>query len=121
MKAGTGIGFGAIAGALLGACLPLHAADTYWQHDPATPGDWFDDANWTSSVPTAADNAYIDNGGSGLDAKLQPGIDDMLITLKEKGYQRGRDFEWVCEPDAPHFETAWARRLPSALRLLLGK
>jgi predicted alpha/beta superfamily hydrolase len=64
---------------------------------------------------------YIDNGGDKLDTRLQPGVDDMLATLEEKGYHRGRDFECVREPDAPHFETAWARRLPVALKLLLGR
>jgi predicted alpha/beta superfamily hydrolase len=63
---------------------------------------------------------YIDDGGIELEARLQPGIDAMLAVLENKGYHRGRDFEWVHEPDAPHFETAWARRLPAALQLLLG-
>jgi len=40
------------------------AEDTYWQHDPATPGDWFDPANWTAGVPAVGDAAYIDNGGA---------------------------------------------------------
>ncbi len=36
---------------------------TVWQHDAATPGDWFVDANWTLGVPTSEDGAVIDNGG----------------------------------------------------------
>jgi len=43
---------------------PAHAADTYWQHDPAEPADWSDPANWTAGVPSDSDNAYIDNGGT---------------------------------------------------------
>ncbi len=36
---------------------------TVWQHDPATPGDWFVDENWTQGVPTSEDGAEIDNDG----------------------------------------------------------
>jgi len=43
---------------------PVHAVSTYWQHDPATPGDWFDPANWSNWMPTAAYWAYINNGGA---------------------------------------------------------
>ena len=40
--------------------------DTYWQHDPGSPGDWFDPANWTAGVPSSVtyDEAYIENGGT---------------------------------------------------------
>jgi len=37
---------------------------TEWQHDPATPGDWFTPANWTLGVPGTTDYAVIDNGGT---------------------------------------------------------
>ena len=40
-------------------------ADTYWQHDPATPGDWFDPLNWSlGAIPTDNDFVYIDNIGT---------------------------------------------------------
>ncbi|MCD4699849.1 MAG: hypothetical protein K8R91_04675, partial [Phycisphaerae bacterium] len=42
------------------------ADETWWQHDPATPGDWFDDANWTSGVPGLEDYASIYNGGTAV-------------------------------------------------------
>ena len=38
--------------------------DTYWQHDPATPGDWFDPLNWSNGVPMFLSKAYIDNNGT---------------------------------------------------------
>ncbi len=44
------------------------AAQTYWQ---GTTGDWFDPANWDSSVPTADDTAYISNGGT---AEITTGV-----------------------------------------------
>jgi predicted alpha/beta superfamily hydrolase len=42
------------------------------------------------------------------------------ILLVQKGYQPGRDLLYVEELRALHHETAWARRLPGALRFLLG-
>jgi len=44
--------------------LPLAADDTRWQHDPATPGDWFDEANWTKGLPDPQDYTKIENGGT---------------------------------------------------------
>ena len=42
------------------------AAATYWQHDPAEPGRWFEPDNWTAGVPTASMAAYVENGGTAL-------------------------------------------------------
>ena len=42
---------------------PAGALETFWQHDPATPGDWFEASNWTEGVPGLQDYAYINNGG----------------------------------------------------------
>ncbi len=41
-----------------GMCL---ADETWWQHDPATPGDWFDETNWSAGVPSLEDSAYVHN------------------------------------------------------------
>ena len=40
--------------------------------------------------------------------------------LQEMGYQEGRDLRYVEDKGAGHSEAAWARRLPEALRFLLG-
>ena len=47
---------------------PARAVDTYWQHDPAEPGDWADPANWTEGLPDRSmyNAAYIDNGGTAV-------------------------------------------------------
>ena len=39
-------------------------AATYWQYDPATPGDWFHLGNWDDGLPTSSVDAYIDNNGT---------------------------------------------------------
>ncbi|PTX15224.1 enterochelin esterase-like enzyme [Pontibacter mucosus] len=61
---------------------------------------------------------YIDNGGVELEEQLQPGIDEMLQTLKQKGYREGKDYTWVKDDKAKHFESAWGKRMPQALQLL---
>ena len=45
----------------------------------------------------------------------------MLTTLKAKGYEEGKDFEFVRDPAAKHFEADWAKRFPRALMMVLGK
>lgn len=64
---------------------------------------------------------YIDNGGIDLEARLQPGIDEMLEALQQKGYRNGKDYTWVLDKNALHNEAAWAKRMPGALLFMLGK
>lgn len=64
---------------------------------------------------------YIDNGGVGLETILQPGCEAMLKALNDKGYKKGKDYFWVHAPTANHFESDWAKRMPQALLLLLGR
>lgn len=40
------------------------ATATYWQHNPATSGDWFDPANWNNGKPLSNVDGYINNGGT---------------------------------------------------------
>lgn len=69
----------------------------------------------TSDLPRQPVFLYIDIGGVGLEANLQPGVDAMLTALKAKGLKEGSDFAYVRDPDAKHFEAAWAKRFPAAL------
>lgn len=64
---------------------------------------------------------YIDIGGVGLETQLQPGVDEMIAALKAKGYTEGKDFVYVRDPAAKHFEADWAKRFPNALMLSLSK
>lgn len=63
---------------------------------------------------------YFDNGGVGLDANLQPGLDAMLSALNKQGYKEGKDYMLVIDKDADHNETAWAKRAGNALLYILG-
>jgi predicted alpha/beta superfamily hydrolase len=44
----------------------------------------------------------------------------MHALLLEKGYREGQDLRYVEEEEGIHHESAWARRLPDALRFLLS-
>lgn len=61
---------------------------------------------------------YIDNGGVGLEKSLQPGADEMLSALKDKGYVEGKDVYWFSDEKAEHNETAWAKRVYRFLEFL---
>ena len=61
---------------------------------------------------------YIDNGGIGLEKQLQPGVDEMLLALKDKGFKEGRDLLFFKEPEAEHNESAWAKRVYRFLEFL---
>lgn len=63
---------------------------------------------------------YVDNGGVGLDAQLQPGIDDMLKVLQSKGFTLGKNLVWVKDEKADHNERAWAARIANPLLLFYG-
>lgn len=58
---------------------------------------------------------YINNGGVGLDAQLQPGVNAMLAALQRKGYMEGKDIKYVPDIKANHSETSWAKRFPEAI------
>lgn len=62
---------------------------------------------------------YIDNGGIGLETQLQPGIDEMMTALKQKGYKEGKDYFYTIDSGAKHFESDWAKRFPNAIRITL--
>lgn len=64
---------------------------------------------------------YIDNGGIGLEERLQPGIDEMAAALKEKGYEEGGDLMYIVDVKAEHNEKAWANRAALPLKFLFGK
>jgi predicted alpha/beta superfamily hydrolase len=61
---------------------------------------------------------YMINGGVGLEAILQPGIDEMLSILNSKGLLENEHWIFKQELEARHFEADWARQFPDALRTL---
>ena len=64
---------------------------------------------------------YIDNGGKGLESELQPGTDEMIVALQNKGYELGKDIIWYVDKNAFHSEIAWAERIWRPLIFFFGK
>jgi len=64
---------------------------------------------------------FIANGGIGLEERLQPGVDEMVETLKRKGFVEGTNLLYKKYPEDRHTEGDWARRIPEALIFLFGK
>jgi len=98
-----------------------------WEHPQVfakaicfSPALKIQDIDYVKVVKSASEHKnvffYIYNGGVGLEARLKPGIDEMIAVLKEKGYQAGKDFEVIIDGDARHREQAWARHFPAALQ-----
>lgn len=88
---------------------------------PTSMGNGWDYAEVvrTSKEKPASVFFYMDNGGVGLESQLQPGIDEMISSLKGKGYIEGKDFIFIRDSAAKHFEADWAKRFPEALKLVL--
>ncbi len=60
---------------------------------------------------------YIDNGTRDLEARLQPGIDEMMHVLDVKHYT----YTWYRDEGATHNEIAWSRRVWRPLIQFFGK
>jgi len=63
---------------------------------------------------------YIDNGGRGLDSRLQVGCDLTLSELISKGFINRRDLEWFFDKDDDHSEEAWRKRFWRPLLFFFG-
>ncbi len=72
------------------------------------------------SGPAPALFLYLDNGGVGLEKKLQAGCDQMLAALEQRGFVRDGNLVWVKDEEAEHNEAAWARRVHVPLLLMFG-
>jgi predicted alpha/beta superfamily hydrolase len=56
---------------------------------------------------------YVDNGSR------EPTAKHLAEALTAKGYRLDHDLRYALEEGGEHRESAWARRLPDALRFLL--
>jgi predicted alpha/beta superfamily hydrolase len=64
---------------------------------------------------------YIDNGGIGIEEKLQPGINEMVTALLSKDYIMGKDLFVFNYQNAEHNEAAWAARIWKPFKIFFGK
>ena len=70
--------------------------------------------------PSPSGYLYMDNGGVGLEAQLQPGIDLLLKELEGTSYPK-ENLKWVRDRKADHSEVAWRERFPEAFAWLATK
>ncbi len=130
-RANTGI-----AGSSMGGLISLYAffrhADVFSMAGVFSPAFWF--ANNRSEVfvrdqpfregriyldiGTAEDEEEGDNPSLGVVKPYVRDARNMVQLLKDKGYS-SEMLLYVEEQDAPHHESAWARRFPDAVRFLM--
>jgi predicted alpha/beta superfamily hydrolase len=120
----------AILGSSLGGLISAHAATTstatFGLVGAMSPSTWWDGAVLLDEVAATKGKSprpirvYVDSGDAG------PSRDDVVNTAKlaaayrDVGFVEGADLLYVVDAGAEHNETYWAKRLPGALRFLLG-
>jgi len=110
----------AIGGSSLGGLISFIAA---WEHPDIfskaaclSPAFKISDIDFVKTVKAYTGlkkpiKFYIDNGDIGLEKRLQPGVDEMLSVLRDKGYVDGKDIYCFQDFNADHNEATWAKRV----------
>jgi predicted alpha/beta superfamily hydrolase len=114
-RAHTGI-FGSSLGGLISLYAFFTRCDIFGLVGAMSPAFWVGRGVIYEGVPEAPfapGRIYLDNGTHEASAQR------MVDLLTAKGYGLHRELKYVVEPDGRHHESAWARRLPDALRFLL--
>lgn len=124
-----------VMGSSMGGLISLYG---FFRHPEAfgfcgamSPSVWFARGtayHYVERKPPLLGKIYMDVGGGEMNRPQDPQVvrDSGMRTgtlyelLTRKGYKPGRDICFVEEEGAVHNEAAWARRLPDALRFLLG-
>ncbi len=68
---------------------------------------------YARQAPFHVGKIYLDNG------TREPSARPLYEVLRAKGYRERTDLKYVAEHGGKHTESAWARRLPGAIRFLL--
>ncbi len=117
-RANTGI-----IGSSLGGLISTHAffknASTFGFMGALSPAYWPGNGaiyERVKKLPGKHGRIYLDNGVGENSAQRMV---NFLTTLK--GYAPDVDLKYVQDPHGQHDEASWARRLPGALRFLLGR
>jgi predicted alpha/beta superfamily hydrolase len=110
----------AILGSSMGGLISLYAYAAYPQVFGAvgamSPSLWVADGSMYNVVRdffTPGGRIYLDNGPRETSAAP---IAELLV---QRGWRRGADLQYVYARGAHHTESAWAARLPDALRFLM--
>ncbi len=111
----TGI-MGSSMGALIGLYALFHPAQTFGFVGAMSPAFWYAQGaiyDYVERARFVSGKIYLDNGSRENSAWR------MYMLLRSKGYERGAELFYIREQGAGHTESAWARRLPRALKFLL--
>ena len=114
---------GSSLGGLVSACAGVWHPEVFGLVGELSPSTWWDNTmiigmvRGTAQSPVKPARVYVDSGDSG------PSNDDFVNT--QSLAQAYRDVGWISVQHLighgdTHTESAWARRLPGALRFLLG-
>lgn len=116
-----GRGHTGIVGSSLGGLISLYAffrrPDVFSRVGALSPALWpvrgaiYD---YVRAAAQVSGRIYLDNGTRENDAR------PMADLLQARGYHPPETLRYVIEPGGEHRESAWARRLPDALRFLLS-
>ncbi len=114
---------GSSSGGLISFMMLWEYSDIFSKAACLSPAFKIDDIDFVSTVIKYTGvkkdiKIYIDNGGIGIEKDLQPGIDEMLTALEEKGYEENKDLLWIKDSLAEHNESAWAKRVHKFLKFL---
>lgn len=114
---------GSSAGGIISFMLVWQYSNVFSKAICMSPAFKIEDIDYVKTVLESKEKRscffYIDNGGIGLESRLQPGIDEMMAALKQKGYREGKDYFYYIDQKAKHFESDWAKRFPKAISICL--
>ncbi len=121
----TAVG-GSSAGGLISFMLLWEHPEIFSQAACLSPAFHIEDINY---IPNVLDykgikkkiHIYFDVGTAELDAKLKPGLDEMIKVLVKKGYKANKDFKYYIAKGAVHNESAWSKRNWRYLEFMFGK
>ncbi len=116
---------GSSAGGLISFLLVWNYPQVFSQAACLSPAFVYRDINAPLLVekytgPNKKIRIYIDDGGVGLEAQLQPGCDAMLRALQANGFKMGENLEWYRDPEAEHNERTWSKRVWRPLLFMFG-
>jgi predicted alpha/beta superfamily hydrolase len=112
----TGI-LGSSMGGLISLFAFFHRPEVFGLAGAMSPAFWIGRGaiyDFVRKAPTPPGKIYLDNG------TRENNAEGMAKALVEKGYVLDATLKYVKEEGGEHTESAWARRLPEALRFLLG-
>jgi predicted alpha/beta superfamily hydrolase len=115
-----------IAGSSMGGVISLWAfftrSEVFGGMAAMSPALWFAQRSIfrrLDRMPSPPGRLYVD-GGTAEGPMLLSDVARLRDLLVEKGYRLGRDLRFVIDRGGAHDEPSWGRRLPAALRFLLG-